>query len=55
MKLMKISLVAPGDVQVGYYEKGLLRKSGEAVAQAAQEVVESPSLEVFRKPLDAVL
>jgi len=26
-----------GDVPVGYYEKFLLRKSSEAVAQAAQE------------------
>ena len=36
-------------------EKFLLRKSGAAVAQAAQGVVQSPSLEVFQSRVDAAL
>jgi len=40
--------VAPGKVQIGYYKKFLLRKSGKAVAQAAQGGGGSPSLEVFK-------
>ena len=36
-------------------KKILLKKSSEAVAQAAREVEESPSMEVFRKSEDVVL
>ena len=39
--------VAPGEVWVGCYEKFLLRKSGDALAQLPREVVGSPSLEVL--------
>ena len=45
----------PGEVQVGYLEKFLLRKSSEAVAQLLREVVQSPSLEVFRNRVDVAL
>jgi len=38
----------PEEVQVGYQEKCLLRRRGEALAQAAQGVAESPSLKVFK-------
>ena len=44
-----------GEVQVGYLEKFLLRKSSEAVAQLLREVVQSPSLEVFRNRVDVAL
>lgn len=44
----------PEELQVGYWETYLLRKSREAVAQAAQ-AVESPSLEGFKKHVDIVL
>ena len=45
----------PEEVQVGYQEKCLLRRRGEALAQAAQGVAESPSLKVFKKCGDATL
>ena len=44
----------PREVQVGYLEK-ILMKSNNALAQAAQEVVESPSLEVFKNYGDVAL
>ena len=47
--------VAPGEVQVGYEEEFLLSKNGEALAQAAQGGMESPSLEVFKKRADVAL
>ena len=40
---------------VGYWEKLPLIKSGEAVAQLPREVVQSPSLEVFKSCGDAAL
>ena len=40
---------------LGYREKFLLQMSGEALEVAAQEVVESPSLEVFKKRVDVAL
>ena len=43
------------EIQAGYEEIFLLRKSGEAVAQAAQGVVGSPSLEVFKSCVDVAL
>ena len=46
--------VVPEELQVGYWETYLLRKSREAVAQAAQ-AVESPSLEGFKKHGDVAL
>ena len=36
-------------------EKCILKKSGEAVAQLPREVVQSPSLEVFKKHVDVAL
>ena len=44
-----------GEVHVGYQKKFLFRSSGDALAQAAQRVVESPSLEVFRDHGDVAL
>jgi len=44
-----------GEVQVGHQEQFLLQKSGDAVAQLPREVVESPSLEVFKKRGDGAL
>jgi len=41
--------------QVGYYERFLLQKSGEELAWAAQGVVKSPSLEVFKNCGDVAL
>ena len=38
--------MSPGEIQVGYEEKIVLQKSGNAVAQLPGEVVGSPSLEV---------
>ena len=38
----KTRLSTSEEVQVGYEESFLLRKSGAAVAQVAQEVVQSP-------------
>ena len=43
------------DVQGRWLEKFLLRKSGEALEQAAQEVVESLSLEAFKNCVDVSL
>ena len=45
----------PEEVQVGYQEKHLLRRSDEALAQAAQGVVESPSPEEFKNRGDVAL
>lgn len=42
------------DVQVGYEEK-ILQKSGWALAEAVQGMVESRSLEVFKECRDVVL
>ena len=47
--------VARGEVQVGYWEQLVIAKSGAAVAQSAQGVVGSPSLEVFRSRGDVAL
>ena len=38
----------PGEVQSGYYEKFILKKSGDALAQLPREVVKSPSLQVLK-------
>ena len=43
-----------GKEQVGYREKNS-SQSSDAVAQAAQGVLESPSLEVFKKHGDVTL
>ena len=45
----------PGEVQVGYYETFLLQRSGNVLEQAVQGVVESPSVEVFKKHRDIAL
>ena len=45
----------PGEVHVGCEETFLLMKSGWALAQAAQGVVESWSLEVFKQRVDVTL
>ena len=45
----------PGEVQVGYWETFLLQKRGEILEQADREVVESPSLEVFKNHVDVAL
>ena len=45
----------PGEVQVGYEEEFLLRESSEAVAQLPREVVQSPSLEVFKNRVAVAL
>ena len=39
----------PGETHVGCWEKFLLRKSVQALEQAPREVVESLTLEVFKK------
>jgi len=44
-----------GEVHIGYYEEFLLPQSGNALAEAAQGVVESPSLEVFKERVNVVL
>lgn len=44
-----------GEVQVGYYEEFLLLKSSNELAEAAQEVVESSSQEVFKEGVNVVL
>ena len=38
-----------------HLEGGILGKSGEALGQAAQRGVESPSMEVFKKCVDVAL
>ena len=43
----------PGEVQVGYEEKIILQKSGWK--RLPREVLESRSLEVFKKRRDVVL
>ena len=45
----------PGVVQNGYLEKYILLRSDEALEQVAGEMIESPTLEVFKKCLDVVL
>ena len=42
-------------IQVVYQEKIILQKSGDALAQAAREVVDSPSLEMFKNHGDVAL
>jgi len=44
----------PGEIQIGSEEQQL-QKSGQALGWAAQGVVESPTLEVFKECLDVVL
>ena len=44
-----------GEVQFGYEETFLFRKSGSTVAQLPRKVVQSPSLEVFKKRVDVAL
>ena len=48
-------LVLPREIQVGYHDKILFRKSGDAVAELPMEVVQSPSLKVFRNCGDVAL
>ena len=45
----------PEEIQVGYQETFLLRKSGEALAQLPWEVVQSLTLEVFKHRGDVAL
>ena len=47
--------MSPGEIQVGYEEKIVLQKSGNAVAQLPREVVGSPSTEVFQNRVDVAL
>jgi len=47
--------VLPREIQVGYHDKILFRKSGDAVAELPMEVVQSPSLKVFRNCVDVAL
>jgi len=43
------------EFQAGYKEAFLCRKSDDVLQQALKEVVESPSLEVFKKLVDVAL
>ena len=43
------------EIQVGYQEELILQKSSEAVAQLPREVVQSPSMEVFKNRVDVAL
>lgn len=45
----------PGEVWVGYPGKSLHWKDDQVLAQADEGVVESTSLEIFRRSLDRAL
>lgn len=47
--------MAPVEIWVGHQEKILLRRSGQALEWLTKELVESLSLELFKKCLDVVL